>query len=78
MWQLNAAYPGGSWLLIGYFHSATDAGRKIIELEEYPVSGVFFRGLIETEVGTEEEAFAHLEHTGKRTGRFYAVKRVRH
>jgi hypothetical protein len=40
------------------------AARRIIELEQYPVSAVFFELLIETKAGSEEEAFAHLEHTG--------------
>jgi hypothetical protein len=78
MWQLKTADPGEPWMDLGIFESAAAAARKIIELEEYPVSAVFFELLIETKAGSEEEAFAHLEHTGRRTERCYVVKRVRH
>ena len=78
MWQLKMADPGEPWTDLGIFESAAAAARKIIELEEYPVSAVFFELLIETKAGSEEESFSYLEHTGRCTGRIYVVKRVRH
>jgi len=75
-WQLKTADPGEPWTEVGNFESATDAARKIIELEEYPVSAIFFTLFIETKAGSEEEAFAHLEHSGRCTGRLYVIKRA--
>jgi hypothetical protein len=68
----------GVWVTVDSFDSVAAAARKIIDLEGYPVSGLFFEILIETSAGSEEEAFSHLEHTGKHTNRCYAVKRLRH
>jgi hypothetical protein len=66
-------------MTVGSFDSVAAAAHKIIELEAYPITGVFFEVLIETGSGaaSEQEAFAHLEHTGK-TGRCYVVKRIKH
>jgi hypothetical protein len=64
---------------VGNFESITAAAHKIIELEAYPIMGVFFEILIETGAGaaSEQEAFGHLEHTGK-NGRSYVVKSIKH
>ena len=78
MWLLKTADRDEPWTEVGNFESLTTATRKIIELEDYPVAVVFFEMLIETKAGSEEDAFAHLEHTGRRTERCYVVKRVRH
>jgi hypothetical protein len=80
MWHLKMAERGGAWVTVGSFESVTAAAEKIIELEGYSVSGVFFEILIETGpgAGSEHEAFGHLEHTGRNTGRCYVVKRVQH
>ena len=78
MWQLKTADRGEPWTHVGNFGTVAEAARRIIELEEDPVSAVFFELLIETKAGSEDEAFAHLEHTGRSTGRFYVVKRIRH
>jgi hypothetical protein len=77
MWQLKTADRGEPWTEVGSFDSVAAAARKIIELEEYPVSAVFFELLIETRAGREEEAFEHLEHTGRNTGRCYVIKPAR-
>jgi hypothetical protein len=78
MWQLNIAERGGEWVTVGGFETVTAAAQKIIELEDYPVSGIFFDMLIETGSGatSEQEAFGHLGHTGKRY--LYVVKRIHH
>jgi hypothetical protein len=78
MWQLKTADRGEPWTHVDTFDSVTAAARRIVELEGYPVSAVFFELLIETKAGNEDDAFAHLEHTGRTTERFYVVKRVRH
>jgi hypothetical protein len=80
MWHLKMAERGGEPVTVGRFETVTAAAEKIIELENYSVTGVFFDILIETGVGagSEQEAFGHLEHTGKRTNRCYLVKRVQH
>jgi hypothetical protein len=78
MWQLKMADPGEPWTEIGFYASLQAAAQGIIELEEYSVTAVFFELLIETKAGSEKEAFSYLEHTGRRTGRCYVVKRVRH
>lgn len=66
--------------MVDSFETVTAAAQKIIELEGYSVSGVFFDILIETGpgAGSEQDAFGHLEHTGKRTNRCYLVKQLRH
>jgi hypothetical protein len=80
MWHLKMAERGGAAVTVGTFESVTAAAEKIIKLEGYPVSGIFFEILIETGpgAGSEHEAFGHLEHTGKNTRRCYLVKRVQH
>ena len=78
MWQLKTADRGEPWTDLGQFESVTAATRKIIELEEYSVTAVFFELLIETKADNEEAAFDYLEHTGRTTERRYVVKRVRH
>ena len=75
---MKTADRGEPWTDLGQFDSVTAATRKIIELEEYPVTAVSFEMLVETKGDYEEEAFAHLEHTGRNTERCYVIKRVRH
>lgn len=76
MWPLKTADRSEPWTEVGNFDSAKDAARKIIELEQYPVSAIFFELLIETKTGSEQEAFNYLEHRGRRTERCYVVKRL--
>ncbi len=80
MWQLKMAERGGQSVTIGSFATVTEAAQKIIELENYPITGVFFEILIETGLGagSEQEAFGHLEHTGRNSKRCYLVKQIRH
>lgn len=77
MWQLKTADRGEPWTQLGTFESVTAAARRIVELEGYPVSALFFELLIETKAGSEDDAFAHLEHTGRSTERCYVIKRLR-
>jgi hypothetical protein len=57
---------GEGMIEAGNFETMTAAARRIRELEDYPVSGVFLQILAETDCGTDEESFGHLEHTGRR------------
>jgi hypothetical protein len=75
MWQLKTADPGEPWTEVGLYESLQTAAQSIIELEEYPVTAVFFELLIETKAGSEKDALSYLEHTGRHTGRCYVVKR---
>jgi hypothetical protein len=67
---------GQPWVTLGSFESVRAAAQKIIELEAYLVSGVFFEALIETKAGSDENAFSHLEHAGANS-RSYVIKRAR-
>jgi hypothetical protein len=64
---------GGDWVLVDSFASVTEAARRIREIEGYPVTGVFLEMHVCTEHGSDAEAFAHLEHKGRKA--LYAVKR---
>jgi hypothetical protein len=74
MWQLHINRGRGEWTLDGTFETVRDAVRRIIELEHYPIKGIHLEIFFESDHGTDEEAFGHLEHTG-RGGRCYVVKR---
>ena len=43
MWHLKMADGGASWVTLGSFGTVASAAQKIIELEGYPVSGVFLK-----------------------------------
>lgn len=53
----------------------TAAARRIREIEGYPNTGVFLELHVDTELGTDEEAFAVLHHTGRRA--LYGIRRNR-
>ncbi|KAA5609574.1 hypothetical protein [Rhodovastum atsumiense] len=60
------------WVEAGTFESVTAAARRIREIEG--ISGnLFLQMLIEPDFGTDAEAFAHLEYTGKQA--LYVIKR---
>jgi hypothetical protein len=73
MWQLMMTNAAKEWVEAGSFETMTAAARRIRELEAYPVTGIFLEMHIDTELGTDEESFGHLEHTGRRA--LYVVKR---
>jgi hypothetical protein len=50
------------------------AARRIIEIEDYPVLYIFLEMHVSTTAASDEEAFGHLEHTGRPA--LYVVKRV--
>jgi hypothetical protein len=56
---------GEAWVTVGSFETVTDAARKIIELESYPVSGIFFEILIETKAGAKTKRSATLSTPAK-------------
>lgn len=64
---------GGAWVLVDTFESMTAAARRIREIEAYPVSGVFLEMHVGTEHSNDAEAFAHLEHKGRKA--LYVIKR---
>jgi hypothetical protein len=41
------------------------AARRIIEIEDYPVLYIFLEMHVSTTAASDEEAFGHLEHTGR-------------
>ena len=73
MWRLKMTNTTREWIDAGDFETVTAAARRIRELEDYPVTGVFLQMYVGTEFGTDEELLGHLEHTGKRA--LYVVKR---
>lgn len=75
MWYLTMAELGAESITVGSFATVTAAARKIIELEDYPVTNLFFVLPVETATANDEQAFDHLEHTG-RSNRRYVLKRV--
>ena len=73
MWQLWTTKTIDGWVFGGDFESVKAAIRRIIELEEYPVSGIHFQIFVETDAGSDDEAFGHYAHTGRRAR--YAIRR---
>ena len=77
MWQLHMMRkPRGKWMLVDTFASVTEAARRIITIEGYPVSGVFLEMFFCTAFGNDDEAFARLEHTGRKA--LYVVQHTVH
>ncbi len=73
MWKLMMTNAAKEWVEAGHFGTVIEAARRIRELEDYPFTGVFLQIYADTEFGTDDESFGHLEHTGKRA--LYVVKR---
>jgi len=73
MWQLMMTNRAREWVEVGRFETVTDAARRIRDLEGNTLTGVFLRMYIDTEFGTDAEAFGHLEHKGRRA--LYVIKR---
>jgi hypothetical protein len=71
-WQLHMTNAAKEWVEAG--PSTTAATRRIIEIEGYPVSGIHLEMHVSTTAASDEEAFGHLEHTGRRAA--YVVKRM--
>jgi hypothetical protein len=57
MWQLHISRRGGEWTPDGTFETVREAACRIIELEHYPVKGIFLEILVESEQCSGEEAF---------------------
>ena len=73
MWQWHMTGSGGEWVLVENFASMTEVARRIQEIERYPVSGVFLEIHVCTERDNDAEAFAHLEHKGRKA--LYVITR---
>jgi hypothetical protein len=73
MWRLMMTNAATEWVEAGDFETLTAAARRIRELEDYPVTGVFLEAYCDTERGSDDEALSHFEHKGRRA--LYVVKR---
>lgn len=73
MWQLKMTNSAREWVEVDRFETVTAAARRIREIEGYPTTGVFFEMHVETEFGTDAEAFSVLHHTGRRA--LYGLRR---
>ncbi len=73
MWRLEFMKADKKMVEAGRFDSVTAAAGRIRELEEYPAMSVIFTVYVDPVHGTDEKAFAHLEHQGRRAT--YVVKR---
>jgi hypothetical protein len=61
------------WIEGGSFETVTAAARRIRELEDYPVTGMFLEVYVDTEHGSDDEALGRLEHVGRHAT--YVIKR---
>jgi hypothetical protein len=75
MWQLSMTNAAKEWTTVGSFKTVTAAARRIREIEGYPNAGVFLELHIDTELGTDLEAFSVLHHTGRKA--LYSIRRRR-
>ena len=75
MWQLKMTKPDSTWIDIDSFETLAAAAKRIIEIEGYPVPGLFLELYVDIFDGSDTETFAfgHLEHTGRKAA--YVVKR---
>jgi hypothetical protein len=73
MWKLMMTNAAKEWVPDGDFETVTAAAGRILEIEDYPVTGVFLQMYVDTVHGSDEESFGHLEHKGRRA--LYVVKR---
>ena len=75
MWQLKMTDANQKWIEVGTFETVTAAAARIRALEDYLTTGVFLEIHVDTELGTDEEAFSVLHHTGRRA--LYGIRRSR-
>lgn len=75
MWQLKMTNAAKEWVEVGTFDTVTAAAARIRVLEDYPTTGVFLEIHVDTELGTDEEVFGVLHHTGRRA--LYGIRRSR-
>ena len=73
MWQLRKTNAAKEWTSVGTFDSVTAAARRIREIEGYPNTGIFLEVHVDTELGTDLEAFSVLHHTGRKA--LYGLRR---
>jgi len=73
MWQLMMTNAAREWVPDGNFETVTAAARRIRELEGRATGGIFLSMHVEIDFGSDDEAFGHLECTGKRA--LYVIKR---
>jgi hypothetical protein len=73
MWQLSMINAANEWTSVGSFDTVTAAARRIREIEGYSSTGVFLELHVDTELGTDLEAFSVLHHTGRKA--LYGIRR---
>jgi hypothetical protein len=73
MWQLQMTNAAKEWTETGTLDSVTAAARRIREIEGYPHTGVFLEMHFDNKLGTDDEAFSVLHHTGRRA--LYGIRR---
>lgn len=74
MWQLYVTDSNRQWTPGGTFDTVTAATAQIIALEGLTISGLHLETFVETKFGTDDEAFAAFEYTGRRA--LYVIKRM--
>ena len=72
--QLRMTNAAKEWVEAGSVESVVAAARRIIEIEGYPVKGIFLEMHVSTTAASDDEAFGRLEHTGRRA--LYVVTRT--
>lgn len=73
MWQLSMTNAAKEWIEVGHFDTVRAAAARIRQIEGYPNTGVFVEMHVETELGSDEESFSVLHHTGRRA--LYGIRR---
>ena len=59
MWRLMMTNAAKEWIEAGGFETLTAAARRIRELEDYPVTGVFLEAYCDTELGSDDAALGY-------------------
>ena len=75
MWQLKMTNTAKEWVEVGTFETVTAAARRIREIEGRPSGGIFLEIYVEIDLGTDEDAFSVLHHTGRQA--LYGIRRSR-
>ena len=74
MWKLAMRGPNRNWTDLGAFDSINAAARRVVELEDEPLSSLFFRVYADPPMGkSDAEILSRLEYQG--TKGFYLLTR---
>jgi hypothetical protein len=72
MWHLHITSSAGNTTSIGTFKTMTDVRQQILELEQYPPSGIQLEMHVDASVDTYDKAFTYFRYKGRRG--LYTVK----